>query len=339
MKIVGLVAFILMSFCISAQNVEITGQVDNPNSEYIVFYTESAILDSVLLNKGHFKSNFSLDSLTKISFNDGKEYGSFYLKPNQKTQIYLNALLFDESLTFNGAYSQLNNFRTAELRAFEQYIDQLSSISPDVNFSDTNKVFEEMRTIQSTLQANLDYGIATYPEIKSYFEIRKQSLVKATDHFFYHKKFEIEIFHLKNNSRGLKFDDFIAEDLKGNKKSLQDYLGKPIVIDFWATWCGPCKKEMPHLKKIEEKFEGQINVLSINCYDKKKNWKSQAEKIGAENSIHISEENFENLKNEYAIYYIPRFIILDQNGTIVDIHADRPSSGLDEQISLLLKKQ
>jgi len=61
---------------------------------------------------------------------------------------------------------------------------------------------------------------------------------------------------------------FTLRDLSGQSVSLSDYAGKVVLINFWATWCGPCKLEMPHLDKMDREFEAKgFEVLSISTDD------------------------------------------------------------------------
>ncbi len=61
---------------------------------------------------------------------------------------------------------------------------------------------------------------------------------------------------------------FTLRDINGQSVSLSDYQGKVVLINFWATWCGPCKLEMPHLDKMDKEFEAKgFEVLSISTDD------------------------------------------------------------------------
>lgn len=61
--------------------------------------------------------------------------------------------------------------------------------------------------------------------------------------------------------------DFTVTDLDGNEISLSDYTGKPVIINFWATWCGPCQSEMPAFDTMYQEYGDQITFLMINVTD------------------------------------------------------------------------
>lgn len=61
--------------------------------------------------------------------------------------------------------------------------------------------------------------------------------------------------------------DFTVYDAAGNPVKLSDYFGKPIVLNFWASWCGPCQMEMPDFQEKYEALDGQVQFLMINMTD------------------------------------------------------------------------
>ena len=61
--------------------------------------------------------------------------------------------------------------------------------------------------------------------------------------------------------------DFVVYDLDGNEVRLSDFFGKPIVLNFWASWCGPCKMEMPDFNQMHLEMDDQIHFLMINMTD------------------------------------------------------------------------
>jgi len=123
-----------------------------------------------------------------------------------------------------------------------------------------------------------------------------------------------------------KFD---YENFKGGKTSLESLKGKYVYIDVWATWCGPCRREIPSLQKVEEQYHGKnIEFVSLSIDAKKdyEKWRKFVEekKLGG---IQLFADNDWNSKfvQEYAIEGIPRFILVDPNGNIVSADAPRPS--------------
>jgi thiol-disulfide isomerase/thioredoxin len=122
---------------------------------------------------------------------------------------------------------------------------------------------------------------------------------------------------------------FTYEDIDGNKVSLEDFKGKLIYIDVWATWCAPCKKQIPYLKKLEEYFRKEdIVFISISVDDEKayNSWKNMVESESLEGVQLFADNSFDSKFMEaYGISSIPRFIIIDQEGKVYDEQAPSPS--------------
>lgn len=123
--------------------------------------------------------------------------------------------------------------------------------------------------------------------------------------------------------------DFSFQDNKGETVTLADLKGKFVYIDMWATWCGPCKGEMPSLLELEKRFEGKDILFVSLSVDKNKDielWKQTIEKMGLGGiQLHLG-ENWEWLKNFMpASMSVPRFVLLDREGKIIDANMSRPS--------------
>ena len=122
---------------------------------------------------------------------------------------------------------------------------------------------------------------------------------------------------------------FDYENHKGGKTSLASLKGKYVYIDVWATWCGPCRQEIPALQKVESQYHGKnIEFVSVSIdarkdYDK---WKAMVtdKQLGGIQLIADSDWNSQFVK-DYAIDGIPRFIIVGPDGNIVNADAPRPS--------------
>lgn len=120
------------------------------------------------------------------------------------------------------------------------------------------------------------------------------------------------------------------ENHKGGTTSLSDLKGKYVYLDIWATWCAPCKAEIPFLKEIEKEYHNKnIEFVSISV-DKKEAYDTWKNMVTSENLGGIqlyADNNFESdFIMEYGINAIPRFILVDPDGNIVDANTLRPSN-------------
>ncbi|MCA4781724.1 TlpA family protein disulfide reductase [Empedobacter falsenii] len=124
----------------------------------------------------------------------------------------------------------------------------------------------------------------------------------------------------------VKAPDFSLADINGKRFDLSDFKGKYVYIDIWATWCGPCKVQIPFMKELEKQFrEAPIHFVSISL-DKEED-KPIWEKMVRENQmsgvqLFAGREN--NFGYDYQIQYIPTFLILDKEGNIMIDSAPAP---------------
>ena len=137
--------------------------------------------------------------------------------------------------------------------------------------------------------------------------------------------------NLKNLERGNASPGFNFEDINGAMVDLQDLKGKNVYIDVWATWCGPCKREIPFLKTLEGDYHDE-NIefvsISVDTPKDKQKWLDMVADKELKGIQLISDNGWStSFVEEYLINGIPRFILLDAEGNIVSANAPRPSSG------------
>lgn len=138
---------------------------------------------------------------------------------------------------------------------------------------------------------------------------------------------------LTSGSPSPKFSNY--ENFNGGTTSLDDFKGKVTYIDIWATWCLPCRGEIPALKELEKKFHGKdVAFVSISIDQNKDEWKEFVKSEDLKGVQLFAENAFESqFIQDYGIRQIPTFIIIDKEGKIVNADAPRPSS--DEITGLL----
>ncbi len=146
---------------------------------------------------------------------------------------------------------------------------------------------------------------------------------------------------LKKLAKGSPSPNFTNyENHSGGVTSLADLKGKYVYVDVWATWCGPCKAEIPSLKTVEKQYHDKniefvsTSVDALDDHDKWKEFVSDQELSGVQLMADQSWDS--EFIESYKISGIPRFILIDPNGNIVSADAPRPSDpGLLELFSEL----
>jgi peroxiredoxin len=112
--------------------------------------------------------------------------------------------------------------------------------------------------------------------------------------------------------------DFTLQTLKGDEVKLSDYRGKKVLLNFWATWCPPCKAEMPYMQEMYEKYKKEgFEILAVNSTVTEKSKQDVTEfveKYGLSFSIPMDEKN--RVSSDYEIMAYPTSFFIDTNGVI-----------------------
>lgn len=122
--------------------------------------------------------------------------------------------------------------------------------------------------------------------------------------------------------------EIVGFSYNGKKVSTKDLIGKVVVIDFWASWCGNCIIQIPFLEKVEEEFSNEnVEFLYISLDKDSLKWSDYIQKNQIYKDNFIRARDIEKVEKEYLIGGIPRYVIIDKKGIISNIHGPKPSSG------------
>ncbi|MBN8702034.1 MAG: TlpA family protein disulfide reductase [Bacteroidetes bacterium] len=189
-----------------------------------------------------------------------------------------------------------------------------------LNFLDKtveNKIIKEELAFKSAKM-----GISYTKELNQYYNLYTSIATNKEQK----ERIAIKYEKLKKITRGLPSPKFELVDINGKMVSLDNLKGKYVYIDVWATWCGPCKREIPHLKKLEDDFHSKnIAFVSICVFDKKNNWEKMVKEKELKGIQLFTDNKEEPFIKSYVIEGVPRFILLDTDGNIIDSNASRPS--------------
>ncbi|WP_103865049.1 TlpA disulfide reductase family protein [Aquimarina sp. I32.4] len=194
----------------------------------------------------------------------------------------------------DAAIAEIKTYTSSDIR------DDLLWEHPIRSLVSSNPNFEKIYT------ETID--VITSPSKKEYVEKRYQEIKKLAP--------------------GNPAPEFTYEDIEGNMVSLSDFKGKYVYIDIWGTWCGPCKQEIPYLKKLEQRHHDKnIEFLSVSVNDKKETWKEFVKKENLKGTqLYEERKSKMNITELYKIPGYPTFVLVDPEGKIVSVNAMRPSN-------------
>ena len=165
-------------------------------------------------------------------------------------------------------------------------------------------VVDEVTEIQEGVEIAMEkFGL---PEGINFVERNTQTLQQQKEHIL----------------KGRTAPNFTLPDLAGESVSLSNLKGKYIVLDFWGSWCGPCMRGMPEMKKYYEKYKDRLEFVGIACRDKDAGWRNAVE-TNELNWIQLKNNDIEdaakNVSSIYSVGAYPTKFILDKDLKIVAV--------------------
>ncbi|GGG49638.1 TlpA family protein disulfide reductase [Bizionia arctica] len=309
--------------------VTFSGKITNKSSDSVVLRTRDYSKTIKVNEDGTFSDTLKVETGI-YNFFDGNESANVFLKNGYDINMTLDTKEFDETIVYTGTGSEHSNFLTEKSLKEEKLlnIDELSAITDmaelDIAMANIKTELNEFYASKTGIDSSLiNSGVKDIePMVKFY----KGYLADAIS-----LKTEFPV-----GAPSPTFVDY--ENIDGTTTSLEDLKGKYTYIDIWATWCGPCKAEIPSLKALEKEYHGkniQFVSLSIDddrshggSWDKaREDWKAMiADKELSGIQLFAPEGWQTPFIREYKINGIPRFLLIDPNGNVVSPDAPRPSS-------------
>ena len=253
---------------------------------------------------------------------NGTDRTTLYLKNGYDLKLEFKGEKFSEGISFTGNGSETNNFME-DKRSF--YMSDFAN--PKAYFRLDKEAYEaKVNEAKSLLKGYKDKAI-NLDSVIDKMDARNDEMFFGYIEKNYEKMHQ-NIVRFGKGKVSPVFTNY--ENIKGGTTSLTDLKGKYVYIDIWATWCAPCRNEIPHLKALEKDFHGKniefvsISVDKLTAYEA---WKSMVKDQELGGIQLFADKDFESeFITEFGINAIPRFILLDPEGNIVDADADRPSN-------------
>ncbi|MBE6293061.1 MAG: AhpC/TSA family protein [Bacteroidales bacterium] len=351
-------ALIAMSSCTAqTSGYKINGTVNdttlNGATVYLVNINSKDMLpvDSAVIENASFSfaSTEALAEPEVMSVHAGNYGAGLILENGKEVNVIMGQPgTASDNGGLNDKFAKLMENSTAKAQKMQQtYASMMQSgATPD----SIQKVLEPMQNeildlYNQTAKENKDNILGAYifaMTVTNYTDVKKLEI--DASEFKYANKFATHIDEHKKSlesssttSEGKMFIDFDGKNIDGTAAKLSDYVGKGkfVLVDFWASWCGPCRREIPNLVELEKKFGGdKFMVLGVNVWDKEPEFKKalENEKINYA-QLYASDNN--DATTIYSIKGIPQIILFGPDGTILkrDLRGEQMKKFVEEQLS------
>ena len=339
-----IVLLIFLVSCNKTPNdyVTITGLIANNQAETIKIVHEGYSKSIEVNADGTFTDTLKIPIKGFYRFTDGKNKSAIHLEKGNEIDMQYDYTNFEESVKYSGI-----GFETTK------YFNDRNKFNKKENIRDYTGFYKLTPQEFEAKILKVENGIKKILlPVKIDSTVKAQETVRNTKLIEYlrknYAKNHADIVNLAKGKISPKF--FNYENYNGGKTSLDDFKGKFVYIDVWATWCGPCKREIPQLKRIIKKYKEQDIVFISISVDNGRGYKNDKVKAKEAWRKMIKEKGMSGVQlyadkawnssfiKEYNIRSIPRFILIDKEGAIINAKAPRPSSSnLEKILNELLK--
>lgn len=283
---------------------KIKGKVTDANI-YLLAFGEEYMPIEIFLEPGKFEINGDFADLNHIKVEGGAlqtNYDNFY----------------SELAPINDDYERIyDSFSKAKSDSNVVLIDSLNIELDSIKDLYYEKAYQyvEKQPVSIVSAKLISEILMAFPDVD-----RLDPIVNKFDNYVKNSSFGQKITTTLNTIRktkvGTEAPVFSLLDVEGNEISLDKYKGKYVLIDFWASWCGPCREENPRMVSVFKKYKGKkFDMLGVSIDDNLDQWKKAVIKDQLLWTQVVDDQNISN--KVYGIISIPANILVDPNGIII----------------------
>jgi len=331
----GVLAIVVLSFLFSCKKehsmeyATVSGLIANNDAKEITINSRGFNKTITVNTDGTFTDTIKVLNDGYHTLFDKKNKLLLYLKNGYDVTINYDYTNVDKSISFTG-----NGAATS------QYLINKKEFDKTEKLNKVRELFKLDKPAFDTKVSHLENGLKEMLAVNGIDSILKAKELSKVRRLVDYLKKNYKTEHrlttaLKVGAASPKFVNY--ENYKGGKTSLDDFKGKYVYVDVWATWCGPCKREIPFLQTLEHDYKGKkIEFVSISVDNgrgykndfaaSKEGWKKMIADKKMRGVQLFADKGFQSdFIKKYGIRGIPRFILIDPNGNIVNVNAPRPS--------------
>lgn len=355
MRFLSILALSVFALTATAQSYTITGKINEKyNGKEISLIEQTDVVDKVVIENGTFKfeRNINDQTLSNVQIVGNKRVVADVLAaPGAEITVDFttnpvtvtdNGGLNDKLIEMNNAVAVAGNAVNAKFQQLHAQGMSQKEIQETLN-SDINALYDIYR---KTIEDNKDNMLGAYvlSVVASEFYPTLGALDTMIGKVKYSTKVPKVMVERENllkaeaTQAGKMFIDFSGFSVDGAPAKLSDYVGKGkyVLVDFWASWCGPCKAEIPNLIELQNKFGGEkFTVIGVNVWDEESKFKASLTAEGINYpQIYVPVGNKDDATALYGIRGIPQIILFGPDGIIVqrNLRGDAMKKLIEEKV-------
>jgi thiol-disulfide isomerase/thioredoxin len=318
-------------------------------------------IDTLTVTQGKFSATYPKSDTTPLNFlriNEANASVLFFPEnENMQAKIYKDSIKASrvtggkQNASYNGFVDKMDSFNNKKQASMEQFraaneINDTATVAK-LQSENLNLIGEETEYKKQFLNDNNAslFSVMLVSDMVSRKELTPaeasaylEKLDPKVSSSQLAKELKTNLDSLKKADVGSAAPDFSAATPTGETLSLKDAMGKYTIIDFWASWCKPCRMENPNVVNVYNKYHDKgLNIISVSLdkADQKDKW-IQAIKDDKMDWYHVSNLEFwqDPIAKQYSVRSIPATFLLDENGIIID--KDLRGQALEVKIATLL---